>query len=77
MDHFSIIKQDGSQGSGNKSTNDFPEFQYVELYYGGSQYLGTKSLVTRNYTYKHHTFLLNFTNQLDDAYIEMFQYDLS
>ena len=77
MEHFSVIKQDGSQGSEYTSKNDLPEFQYVELYYGGSQVMGTKGLVTRNYTYQHHTFLLNFTYLNHGAYAEMFHYDLA
>lgn len=52
-----------------------PEFQYVELYYGPSSITGTNGLFTRNNTYDHHTFLLNFTYEDEEGFADMFDYD--
>ena len=51
---------------------DLPEFQYVELYYGTSNMVGTEGIVSRNFTYNHHTFLLDVTYEDEDAFEDMF-----
>lgn len=52
------------------------ELQYEELYYGGSRIIGTNGTLARNYTYNHHTFLLDFKYENENAYSDMFDYDL-
>ena len=76
MDKFSVIKQGGSQGSGFTQKNNLPEFEYVELYYGASQIIGTNGTFAKNFTYNHHTFLLDFKYENENAFQDMFDYDL-
>ena len=77
MDNFSVIKQGSSQGSGFTQNNDLPELQYVDLYYGESEILGTNGMLRRSYTYNHHTFLLDFKYEdNENAFEDMFDYDL-
>ena len=76
MESFSLVKQGGSQGSGYTQKSNLPELQYVELYYGGTQIIGTKGMFARNYTYNHHTFLMDFKYENENAFQDMFDYDL-
>lgn len=76
MDQFSVIKQGSSQGSRFKTIDDIPELQSVELYYGKSSILGTNGSFMRDYTYNHHTFLLNFTYENEYGFPDMFNYDI-
>ena len=77
MERFSVIKQGSSQGSGFTQNNNLPEFQYVELNYGGSRITGTNGTLSRSYTYSHHTFLLDFKYEENENVLEdIFDYDL-
>ena len=76
VDRFSLVKQGSSQGSGFTVTTSLPELEFVELYYGPSIILGTDGTFTRNYTYSHHNFLLNFTYEDEYSFYDIFYYDL-
>ena len=58
-------------------TTSLPELEFVELHYGQSTIAGTDGTFTRNYTYSHHTFLLNFTYEDEYSFYDIFDYDLS
>lgn len=75
VDQFSGVKEGSSQASNYTVTSALPELQYVELYYGPSTIIGTNGTYTRDYTYNHHTFLLNFTYENEDGFRDMFDYD--
>ena len=58
-------------------TTSLPELEVEELYYGPSRIIGTEGTFTRDYTYSHHTFLLNFTYEDRHSFYDSFDYDLS
>ena len=77
VDSFSAVKQGSSRGSNYTVTTSLPELDFVELYYSPSTIAGTDGTFLRDYTYSHHTFLLNFTYEDEYSIYDILDYDLS